>query len=181
MNKISEETYQLLDNLTKWEKISQNKIQPHKQRTDIISLVEGIIAVYEPIAELKNVTITLSCIDSQLHGSIDIDMMKTIIRNLLSNAIDYSFEGGPVSVSIEVEDENINFRIKDTGIGIKEEDKDRLFSRTFYMNLGNKSHHSYGFGVYVAKSFVELHGGSIGFESEEGKGTTFYFTLKIDE
>jgi two-component system sensor histidine kinase/response regulator len=181
MNKISEETFQLLDNLTKWSKYTQDKILPYRQRTDINSIIESIISVYKPIAELKRVTISLQD-EGRLYGNIDIDMLKTIIRNLLSNAINYSYEGGTVSLSAEVDKEDMIFRIKDSGIGIKEIDKDALFSPSFYTSLNNKGHHhSAGFGVFIAKSFVELHGGAIRFESEEGKGTTFFFSLPINE
>ncbi|GHV03660.1 hybrid sensor histidine kinase/response regulator [Bacteroidia bacterium] len=180
MNKISEEAFQILDNLSKLAKVNRNQIQPYKQRTDIVSLVEGLIAVYEPIALLKRITISLQS-DVIPQGMIDIDMIKTVIRNLLSNAINYSYEGETVLITLNMKDENLCFKIKDKGIGIKDEDKELLFSKPFYMNLGNKVHQASGFGVYIVKSFIELHGGTIGYESEVGKGSTFFFTLNLEE
>ncbi|MDR0431580.1 MAG: hybrid sensor histidine kinase/response regulator [Tannerellaceae bacterium] len=179
MNKTSEETFQLLDNLTKWSKFSQNKSQPHKQKTDINSLIELIITLYQPIAELKQVTISSHDTSTSLIGFIDVDMIKTIIRNLLSNAIKYNFEGGTVIISTRMEENYMHFSIKDSGKGIKEEDKDKLLSSEHFSTFGTNNEHGSGLGIMICKAFVEMHEGKFWFKSEEGKGTTFFFTLKI--
>lgn len=165
MNKTSEETFQLLDNLTKWNKYTQNKFQLYRQKTDINGLIEGIITLYRPIAELKQVTIRPEGLDTELMGMVDIDKIKTIVRNLLSNAVKNSHEGGTVVISTHTEGNLMHFSISDTGKSIKEEDLDN----------GNGS----GLGLMICKAFVELHEGHFHFKSEEGKGTTFSFTLRI--
>ena len=181
MNKTSEETFQLLDNLTKWSKFSQNKSRLHKQKTDINGLIESIITLYNPIAELKHVTISAPDINVPLAGLVDVDMLKTVVRNLLSNAIKFSFEGGVVTISTRTEDNNMFFSIKDAGKGIKEEDKEKLLSRDYFSTFGTNNEHGSGLGLMICKAFVEMHGGRFGFKSDEGKGTTFSFSLKIRE
>lgn len=181
MNKTSEDTFQLLDNLTKWNKYSVNKSQLHKQKTDINGLIEGIVALYTPIAELKHVTISDEGLGNALLGEVDVDKVKTIVRNLLSNAIKYSFEGGTVSISTRTEDNYMHFSIKDSGKGIKEEDKDKLLNEKHFTTYGTNNEHGSGLGLMICKAFVEQHGGKFWFKSEEGKGSTFFFSIKIRE
>ncbi|MDR1201162.1 MAG: hybrid sensor histidine kinase/response regulator [Tannerellaceae bacterium] len=181
MDKTSEEAFQLLDNLTKWSKFSQNKLQPHKQRTDINSLIESIITLYEPIAELKHVVISAPDVQEPLIGFVDVDMIKTVIRNLLSNAIKFSFEGGLVTISTRMEENNMFFSIKDTGKGIKESDKEKLLNKDYFSTFGTNNEHGSGLGLMICKAFVEMHEGSFRFKSEEGKGSTFFFSIKVRE
>jgi two-component system sensor histidine kinase/response regulator len=181
MDKTSEEAFQLLDNLTKWSKFSRNKLQPHKQRTDINSLIESIITLYEPIAELKHVIVSAPDVQEPLTGFVDVDMIKTVVRNLLSNAIKFSFEEGRVTISTHMEKNNMFFSIKDTGKGIKDSDKEKLLNKDYFSTFGTNNEHGSGLGLMICKAFVEMHGGSFGFESEEGKGSTFFFSIKIKE
>ncbi|MDR1403657.1 MAG: hybrid sensor histidine kinase/response regulator [Tannerellaceae bacterium] len=181
MNKTSEETFQLLDNLTKWSKFSQNKSQPHKQKTDINSLIESIIALYEPIAELKHVVISALDVQEPLIGLVDVDMIKTVVRNLLSNAIKFSFEGGAVTISTRMEENNMFFSIKDTGKGIKEGDKEKLLNKDYFSTFGTNNEHGSGLGLMICKAFVEIHGGKFWFKSEAGKGSTFFLSIKVRE
>jgi len=180
INTIAEDTFQLLDNLTKWSKYSQQKIQPYKQSTDISSLIDSILSVYIPIAEQKRISISLERPEENLQGMIDIDMLKTIVRNLFSNAVQYSDEGGNIHILFRKEDNLMFFSIKDTGVGIKEEDKERILSPSFAMHI-HQEHPISGLGVFIAKAFIELHGGKMGFESEEGKGARFFFSLPVYE
>lgn len=181
MNKTSEETFQLLDNLTKWNKYSQNKSQLHKQKTDVNGLIEGIVTIYQPIADLKHVTIATEGLESAMMGMVDVDKIKTVVRNLLSNAIKFSFDGGTVVVSTRTEDNYMHFSIKDSGTGIREEDKDKLFNEERFSTFGTNNENGSGLGLMISKAFIGLHGGKFWFKSEEGKGSTFFFSLKIRE
>jgi two-component system sensor histidine kinase/response regulator len=181
MDKTSEEAFQLLDNLTKWSKFSRNKLQPHKQRTDINGLIESIITLYEPIAELKHVIVFAPDVKEPLIGFVDVDMIKTVVRNLLSNAIKFSFEGGTVTITTYIDENNLFFCIKDTGKGIKESDKEKLLNKDYFSTFGTNNEHGSGLGLMICKAFVEMHGGNFGFKSEEGRGTTFFFFIKMGE
>ena len=93
MNKTSEEIFLLLDNLLKWAKNRLNKQHVYKQQTDINSIIDSTAEMYIPMAAQKGVKIILENLDKELVGLVDIDMLKTIIRNLISNAMKFSFEG----------------------------------------------------------------------------------------
>ena len=107
-------------------------------------------------------------------------MLKTIIRNLISNAMKFSFEGGTITLSLTLRGDFVTVSVKDTGKGIKKEDQDKLFeTRLAFHDLRTKNEKGSGLGLMLCKDFVELHGGKLWFESEgEGKGTTFLFSMK---
>jgi signal transduction histidine kinase len=113
--------------------------------------------------------------------SVDPVLFKQVLVNLISNAIKYTSNGGSVLISIKREEAAILFSVSDTGMGIPEQEKSRIFERFFRasnnpVTAGNEGS---GLGLYFAKVFVEMCGGSIGFSSETGKGSTFWFTVPI--
>lgn len=179
MNKTSEEIFQLLDNLLKWAKNRLNKQSIFKQPTDINSIINSTVEMYIPVAGQKSITISTLDMDKELMGDVDIDMLKTIIRNLVSNAIKFTFEGGTVIISTTTEKDEVIISVKDSGKGIKKEDQIKLLKAdTHFTSYGTKNEKGSGLGLMLCKDFVEAHGGKLWFESEEGKGTTFNFTLK---
>lgn len=180
MNKTSEEVFLLLDNLLKWAKSRLNKQRLYKQQTDINSIINSTAKTYIPMAAQKGVKIILENPDKELVGRVDIDMLKTIIRNLVSNAMKFSFEGGTITVSSRSEGDLVTVSVKDTGKGIKKEDQDKLLKQdSHFTTYGTKNEKGSGLGLMLCKDFVELHGGKLWFESEgEGKGTTFLFSMK---
>lgn len=179
INKTSEEISLLLDNLLKWAKNRLNKQHLYKQETDINSIISGIVKGYIPLTQQKGITLLQENTENQLNGSVDIEMLKTILRNLLSNAMKFSHEGDTITVSSSTEDEYVIIRIQDTGKGIKIEDHPKLFDPdSHYTTYGTNNEKGSGLGLLLCKDYVELHEGKIWFESEEGKGSTFYFSLK---
>lgn len=179
MNKTSEDIFLLLDNLLKWAKNRLNKQHIYKQQTDVNSIIDSTAEIYIPIAKQKDVSIVLDGLDHELMGSVDIDMLKTVVRNLISNAMKFSFAGGKITISTRNEDDLIIISVKDTGKGIKKEDQGKLLKQnTHFTTYGTNNEKGSGLGLMLCKDFVELHGGELWFESEEGKGTTFYFSLK---
>ena len=136
--------------------------------------------VGDEMAAQKGVKIILENLDKELVGLVDIDMLKTIIRNLISNAMKFSFEGGTITLSSRSEGDFVTVSVKDTGKGIKKEDQDKLLKQdSHFTTYGTKNEKGSGLGLMLCKDFVELHGGKLWFESEgEGKGTTFLFSMK---
>lgn len=178
MNKTSEEIFLLLDNLLKWAKNRLNKQSIYKQPVDINSIIDSTAEIFVPMAAQKGITISVQNMDSELMGVVDIDMLKTIVRNILSNAIKFSYDKGIITVSSRVEGEFVIVSIKDSGKGIKKEDQDKLLKQnTHFTSYGTNNEKGSGLGLMLCKDFVELHGGKLWFESEEGKGTTFFFSL----
>ena len=103
---------------------------------------------------------------------------RIILRNLISNAIKFSHPGGEIFVSAEQNPNEILVSVKDGGVGITREDMTKLFRiDTNHTTLGTNREKGTGLGLLLCKEFIEKHGGKIWVESEEGKGSTFYFTL----
>lgn len=109
---------------------------------------------------------------------LDAEKMKLAISNFLDNAIKYTPEGGEVTVSLEIDKKGIKFLVKDSGIGIPKDQQNRLFTKFFRgANAIRIETEGSGLGLFISKNIIDAHGGKTGFESEEGRGSTFYFTL----
>jgi len=111
-----------------------------------------------------------------------VEKMRLAVQNLLDNAIRYTSPGGWVTISLKHSKKEIEFSIKDSGVGVPKDQQKRVFSRFFRgTNVMRMETEGTGLGLYIVKNIIEAHGGKIWFESEEGKGTTFYFTLPIKQ
>jgi signal transduction histidine kinase len=109
----------------------------------------------------------------------DKDKIRMLLQNLIENAIKYTPRGGSVTICAEPGNGEVKVSVRDTGIGVPESEKKSIFGK-FYRakNALHMESHGTGLGLFIAKQIVDQHGGKIWFESEEGKGSTFYFTLK---
>jgi len=113
---------------------------------------------------------------------VDVEKIGLAISNLIDNAIKYTLAGGKVTVSLEYTKKEIEFSVKDTGVGIPKDQQGRIFSKFFRgANVMRMETEGSGLGLFITKQIIEAHGGKIWFESEENKGTTFHFTLPIKE
>ncbi len=111
---------------------------------------------------------------------MDEEKIKLAINNLLNNAIRYTPPGGRVKIGLSYGIKEIGFRIQDSGVGIPKNQQKRVFSRFFRgSNITKMKTEGTGLGLFITKNIIESHRGKIWFESEENKGTTFYFTLPI--
>jgi signal transduction histidine kinase len=105
-------------------------------------------------------------------------MVKTVMRNLLMNAIKFTERGGRITVTAEQNDEMTEISVKDTGVGIEEENQQKLFNlESNFSTEGTARESGFGLGLLVSKEFVEMNKGKISFTSTYGKGSTFKFTL----
>jgi len=179
INKTSEETSLLLDNLLNWSKLSQNKLSLHKQTTDINAVVDSVTDTYVPLADLKNITIIRKGLDNMLHGEADVEMLKLIVRNLLSNAIKFSKENSRIEISTKhAEKGEISCCVKDKGIGIKEEIQQNLLNKEKRVSTpGTDNEQGAGLGLNVSQAIIALHRGKISYKSTVGEGTEFHFSI----
>ena len=178
MNKSATNLFRLLENLLNWSQIQKGTIPFNPEAVQIGLVIGESIEMIQEQAKNKGIEITTDIPDATVVFA-DSNMLQTIVRNLVSNAIKYTNKGGRIILSIETtDDKNIGIAIRDTGIGMSSEIVDKLFRIDTNANRkGTDGEPSTGLGLLLCKEFVEKHGGKIWVDSEEGIGSTFYFTL----
>jgi len=171
----------LLNNLFEWAASQQNSIIYKPQTTDMAEVIGENINISEVIASNKGITLK-SEIHSPVFAFADKNMMMTVIRNLISNAIKFTHEGGEINISASAKENDIEIAVKDNGIGIEENDIEKLFTiDQNIVRLGTSEEKGTGLGLLLCKEFIEKNRGRIWVESKVGKGTGFYFTVPKSE
>jgi len=148
---------------------------------NIEPIVQFVINSFKKEIEEKNLQFEFKKPEEKLPAvKVDVEKIKLAIQNLLENAIRYTRPGGEVIISLKYAKGEIELSIKDTGVGIPKDQQARVFTKFFRAaNVIRMETEGSGLGLFIAKNIIEAHGGRIWFESEEGKGTTFYFTLPV--
>lgn len=191
-NKTAEEVFSLLDNLLKWTKSQLGKLSNVPQPIDMVGLVDGVIEVFKPIAQSKSISLELNSEIEFVNVIIDIEMIKSVVRNLISNAIKFSHKDTVVMVHVKVQDitnenatgegngKEVLVTVSDKGCGIKKEDQGKLLNEaTHFTTFGTDSEEGSGLGLLLCKDFVSKNHGRLWFTSEEGVGSNFNFTIPI--
>jgi len=144
-------------------------------------LLEEIINNYKSEINRKNISLEIEKPEKKMPMvKADMEKINLAVSNLLDNAVRYTLSGGKIKIVLKYDKEKINFSIKDSGIGVPEDQQKRLFMKFFRgANAIRIETEGSGLGLFIAKNIIEAHGGKIGFESEENKGSTFYFDLPI--
>jgi len=144
---------------------------------DASYIIRNVIEINQDAANLKNI----SLINNIAYGTVvycDSNMLFTVFRNLVSNAIKYTHIGGRVTISSNDKGDFIEFSIQDNGVGIPPDKLDKLFNIAYVQStLGTNQEKGSGLGLILCKEFIERNGGTISVESELNKGTTFKFEL----
>ena len=176
-NKTSEEVFSLLDNLLKWTKRQLGKLTVVPQELNITELVDGVMEVMKPVAEVKHIRLIREGHEESI-VKVDIEMIKSVIRNLLSNALKFSNSDLDIILSVREEGEQVVVSVKDFGRGIKKEDQGKLLNEaTHFTTFGTNSEEGSGLGLLLCRDFVCKNGGKLWFESEENVGSVFSFSL----
>ncbi len=178
----SKSVYNLVENLLDWSRSQMNKIEYIPEEIDFEQTINEVIEVLGPQAKNKSITLT-SNINSSKQLITDKNILKTVLRNLISNAIKFTQPSGNISIQVISNELDIVFSVIDNGIGIKEEVINRLFKiNEKVITRGTANETGTGLGLLLCKEFVDKLGGRIWVESREEKGSTFKFTipLKID-
>lgn len=178
-NQTTEDVFSLLDNLLKWTKSQIGNLNVVYQDIDVVEVVDSVIDVFNMVAGLKKITIIEEKPD-RLPVSADIDMLKTVIRNLISNAIKFSNEGSEVLVKMEEKDGSVVVSVQDHGCGIDEEGQKKLLhTDTHFSTFGTKNEEGSGLGLLLCQDFVNKNGGKLWFTSVKGEGSTFCFSIPM--
>ena len=161
-------------------KLDKETVHLHYERTNIIEFLNELFNSFVVFSKEKKIDMIFVHPDEEIIVSIDKEVVEKTILNLLSNAMKFSFEGNEVILSVEnnIEKEQLIIEVKDFGIGLSNDNKTHIFEQFYQV----KTDHQYtepgsGIGLYLVKSLVELHHGSIRVESEENKGSRFIVVL----
>jgi two-component system, sensor histidine kinase and response regulator len=173
----SKEIRELLDNLLTWSKLQRNKLEYLPENLNIKEVVLGNIALYDSIAKSKNIELVYQC-----HEGIEVfsdkNMLNTILRNLLTNAIKFTHDGGDVSVSVQEKEKEILFLVKDNGVGMSSHEAEKILSHDRIIpKLGTSDERGTGIGLTLCMEFIEKLNGRLWVETELNKGSSFFFTI----
>ena len=177
-NRESEETHDLLDNLLKWTKSQTGRLSVVYQELDLDDIVPGVVDIFRMIAEMKKIELKYIPADEKLIVHADNDMIKTIIRNFLSNAVKFTPEGKAVEVFYKREGDFARISVRDHGVGIAPERVDTIF-RTGETTYGTGGEEGSGLGLQLCQDFARKNGGDARVESTLGEGSTFSFTIPL--
>ena len=177
MDSISSSTYNLLENLLEWSRMQIGKMNYNPENLNVLVVLHPTLKLFMQTAKNKNIDLKYD-IDKTAEIFADRYMFDTIVRNLVSNAIKFTNPGGKINVTAKKDKDGLTISVADNGVGISNDSVDGLFKiGNNHSTRGTKNEHGTGIGLLLCREMVEKHGGKIWVESEEGKGTTFTFTL----
>lgn len=172
-------TLNLIDNLLDWAKSQTGQIEIEPEKLDLKQIIKDIVNELEPSASIKEISL-IYFLTEELEIFADPNMLKTILRNLVSNAIKFSNTGGEVKISASINNNQVEISILDHGIGMDNTTQLNIFKSEVNKSIqGTASEAGSGLGLVISKEFIEKHGGEIWVESQLGKGSMFKFTLPI--
>ena len=177
----------LVNQLLDFRKMEEQELKLNLNEGDLVEFISEAAAAFQDLSDRKKIALKVESDIKSVYTFFDHDKMERIIFNLLSNAFKFTTEGGEICLRTSLQkvnhqsEQNFTISVSDTGIGIAEESKKKVFTR-FFMdnNVGSILNQGSGIGLSIVKEFVELHGGEITVESELEKGTTFSVTLPIE-
>ncbi len=171
--------YDLLTNLLNWSRSQTGELQVNLTTLVLQDLIHRSIKLQLDKAERKEIDI-IALVDENTTVFTDENMLDTVLRNLISNAIKFTQKSGTVRITTKIENNQVEISITDTGVGIKSENIDELFNANVSHTFGTAGEKGNGFGLALCKELVEKCDGTIGVESEVGKGSRFYVRLPVN-
>ncbi|PID56297.1 hybrid sensor histidine kinase/response regulator [candidate division KSB3 bacterium] len=177
LRSAAERVYALLENLLTWSRIQRGCIEYHPQEISLNGLLQHNENLFAHLAEQKNIQI-ISSAPEDSSAYADCSMVDTVIRNLLSNALKFTPEGGRVELTVARHDCDVEIAVADTGTGVPEEHLHKLFRLDAkYTRQGTDGESGTGLGLILCRDLVEKNGGRIWIESKAEEGSTLRFTL----
>ena len=179
INQTSLKTYDLLEQILLWVKSQSGKLELNIEQFDFKEETSKLVQSFENIAIQKGIQIEI--VQTEKTGLLaDLNIFKTVIRNLISNAIKFTKENGNIVIYAEKQDQNILITVSDNGIGMEEKIIANLWETdNNYTSKGTNCEKGTGFGLNICKELIEKHGGKIWAESVPGEGSKFTFSLPI--
>lgn len=177
INETTEQAFNLLENLLRWSRNLNGKTKVVRSNFDLAISIREVLSLFTAIAKSKNINLVNS-VKKPVFVYADEDMIKTVLRNLISNAIKFTYPGGEVSIMLTEYNEQVSVAVKDNGQGIKKENQSKLLKDgQLCSTYGTKNEKGCGLGLLLSCDFIKLNKGKLRFKSKEGEGTIFYFTI----
>ncbi|MBM3569670.1 MAG: HAMP domain-containing histidine kinase [Alphaproteobacteria bacterium] len=181
VNDSAKRVFALLQNLLEWARMQMDRAEPRPVDFMLGELVMPTLEVLGPVAAEKGLTLS-SRVPADFALRADRDMIQTVIRNLVSNAIKFTPAGGTIGVEAAIADGRARIAVVDSGVGMTEEQRAKLFRMDQHLStLGTGGEKGTGLGLLMCHDMVARNGGTIGVESEPGKGSRFHFDLPLPE
>jgi len=176
-NSSANYTYNLLENILSWTRSMRGEIGYEPEQINLGDLVNDTFKLLEVISKNKKIHLSAE-ISKDITCYGDKNLVGTALRNLISNAIKFTPQGGNVKVTADVFMKDVEISVQDTGIGMKQEIMDKIFKHNqYYSSFGTDDEKGSGLGLRITKEFVEKNGGKIWVESKPGKGSKFFFSV----
>ena len=177
INLSTQNTYKLLEKLLIWARLQRGEMPFNPEIINLYQISEEILHGLRHTAGQKNIELN-NDIPLNINLMADENMLGICIRNLISNAIKFTYENGKVQLRAFHKNDEVVISVSDNGTGMSENDIKNLFRiETSFTSIGTGHEKGSGLGLILCREFVEKHGGKIWVESEEGKGSTFFFTM----
>jgi signal transduction histidine kinase len=179
INLSAKPTLSLIDNLLDWAKSQTGQMTCQPERFMLKPVLNDVVKVHHLLAEIKNISLNYFILtDIEIYA--DLNQFKSILRNLISNAIKFTEKNGMVDIFADQHSDHIEITVSDNGVGMTKEIKNKIFnSSTYYFTNGTEGEKGSGLGLNICKEFVEKNGGKIWVESEVNKGSKFKFTIPV--
>ncbi len=178
----NERQLRIVTDLLRVAQVEMKKLTLHKKTTDIGKLVHTALNGHLDTFKSRNQTVVYDGVTTPIFATVDSDVIRMILDNLLENASKYTFEGKEIEVCIEKKPESVEISVRDEGVGISIADKDKLFKR--FSRIENELSTKVGgtgLGLYWVKTMVEMHGGSVTYRANTPRGSIFTIIVPTDD
>jgi PAS domain S-box-containing protein len=181
MNDVAKKTFTLLENLLEWSRVQTGRMKYSPENVSLFKLSQQVVELYLENARNKGIVIK-SRVYPEHEIYADSNMIFTILRNLVSNAVKFTKSNGEIVILSKRKNDMIEIKVKDNGVGMRDEDMLKLFRiDVHHSDIGTEKEKGTGLGLILCKELVEKNGGEISVQSELGVGSSFIFTLPISK
>jgi len=170
----------LMDNLFSWARNQLHESTISLQELDLCRMANSTFMFYSKRAADKNIQLVNNA-SPETYAYADADMINTVLRNLVGNALKFTHSGGKIEIATESMDGFVKLSVKDTGVGITENEVKQIFSNEYFTTLGTEKEMGTGLGLMICRDFVKSNNGDFSIESKKGEGASFNITLPVLE
>jgi signal transduction histidine kinase len=178
LNSSLRNLFEFLNNILNYGKLSNQKFKYEPKQISVCKVINNVLKIFKFNIEEKRIVIK-STFDNNCFVYADENMLETILRNLIANAIKFSNENGTIEINSDIQDNYLKLSIIDKGQGIKTEDLEKILSKNSISTKGTKNEEGSGLGLEICKEYITINKGNYGIESVPNEGTTFWFTVPI--